>query len=90
VRLHPPVTVRPGSWLSVRARATAIAVRNEGRIGLSLNSRNSHEYKPSSFLPDACRVGRRKGTRSAVAASERLPNIIFLLTDDQRWDALGV
>ena len=27
---------------------------------------------------------------SSLQAAESLPNIIFLLTDDQRWDTLGV
>lgn len=27
---------------------------------------------------------------SAFAAADRSPNILFILTDDQRWDALGL
>jgi arylsulfatase A-like enzyme len=37
------------------------------------------------FLP-ACKSGIKTGSKDV---SERKPNIIFILTDDQRWDAVG-
>lgn len=45
----------------------------------------AHEYRPMKIL--TCLLALV--LTSALARAEKRPNVVFVLTDDQRWDALG-
>jgi arylsulfatase A-like enzyme len=42
-----------------------------------------------ALLSSGCAGGTPRGVASAATTSLRRPNVLFLITDDQRWDALS-
>lgn len=63
-----------------------IARRNRSRAMPS----HSHDWTRRRFLSAAASAAALSACSSPDEASGAPPNILFLLTDDQRWDTLGV